>query len=93
MIDALFIAQVLRDFNILYPDASATNAHIVLGDFNLADEHIDFCLELELPNPVRDFLEWLMEQPEEECDQRVAEEHQIGYDEGWDGREWSSYKD
>lgn len=39
------ILPVIEAFNDEYPNAQWYLAHIVLSDYNLANEHIDYCLE------------------------------------------------
>jgi hypothetical protein len=52
----------------LYPDEAWGFAHIVLDDYNLSDDHIQWCLqrnEPKLPQTVM-FLQFLLSIPESE---------------------------
>ena len=65
MITNLYIRYLINQFVSKYPD-SASQAHIVLQDFNLFDEHIDFVIKSEkLDKYILDFLLFLREIPED----------------------------
>lgn len=65
MITNLYIRYLINQFVSKYPD-SASQAHIVLEDFNLFDEHIDFLIKnKKLDKHILDFLLFLREIPEE----------------------------
>jgi len=56
----------IEDFNDKFPEAQFSNAHIVLADCNIEDNHIQYCLDLPLEPEIREFLNELLLTPESE---------------------------
>lgn len=59
------IIQRIDEFTEQYPDAEYGPAHIVLSDYNLTDDAIDFCLNLLDPANIEEALSDISYSPEE----------------------------
>jgi len=68
---AWWLADIIEEYLERWPNDDGSSGHIVLGDFNVEDHHIEFCLQETDPDregdgPWRSLLRWMLTIPEVE---------------------------